>query len=217
MTITALVLFVTVTGHWIVDVVTAFEAFVRPGASDFCTNSENLTPAERVYLHLADPKNIVGSGFYIASTVIGDSFMIYRLYIVWSRNKMIIIPPILLCLALAGSGAMVTFLFSQANQLAIFKAAGSWITVCFTLTFMHVDNLSIMLPPLIALRICQSNRALAATGAETTAVGLGKVVEIIIESAALYSCCVLLALATYASHSNVQFVFVAVTNAVIVR
>ncbi|TFK32169.1 hypothetical protein BDQ12DRAFT_728920 [Crucibulum laeve] len=208
MSITAIFLFVMISGHWIVDFLTAFEAFIRPRVPGFCVDPAALTPAEKVYLNLADSKAVLGSAFYVASTLTGDAFMIYRLYIVWARNKFIIIPPIILCIALAVTGSMVTYLFSQAKQ-PIFAAAGNWITSCFVLTFLC----NLYSTSLIAIRIFMSNRQLARV--HSHGIGLTKIFEILVESAALYSCCVILSLSTYLAHSNVQFVTVAMTNPII--
>lgn len=144
MPITAAVLFMTITTvrlpwfpfppnhivyrwlqHWILDLWLAFEAFIQPVSPGYCVTPTSLNPAERVYLNLPDPKNILTSAFYVLTTLVGDGFMvrplsvrislmllnslqqIYRLYIVWGRNRFIIIPPIILCIALAGSWCLL--------------------------------------------------------------------------------------------------------------
>ncbi|KAF8153320.1 hypothetical protein B0H34DRAFT_677467 [Crassisporium funariophilum] len=58
MSITALVLFLTISG----DIA-------------YCVKAFGLTPAETVYLTLSDPKAVLGSALYLTSTLIGDGFM----------------------------------------------------------------------------------------------------------------------------------------------
>ncbi|KAG6908375.1 hypothetical protein DXG01_004873 [Tephrocybe rancida] len=122
MPITATILFLTITAHWILDLLLVFEAFILPPDKDYCVTSGSLNPAERVYLNLPDAKNVLTSAFYVLTTLVGDGFMIYRLYIVWSRNLYIIILPVLMLGALAVTGGMVTYLFSQATT-PLFQAA----------------------------------------------------------------------------------------------
>ncbi|CAA7263366.1 unnamed protein product [Cyclocybe aegerita] len=208
MTFTGLALFITITGHWLMDFLTAFQAFILPQDVEYTVQAFSLNPAETVYLTLADPKTVAGSAFYVSTTLLGDMFMIYRLYIVWSRNKYIIIPPIILCTALAVTGSMVTYLFSQSTE-PIFATAGAWITSCFVLTFICNFYSTF----LIAFKIFMTNRKLGR--GKTDNLGMSKIMEILVESAALYSCCVILSLATYVAESNTQYAMVAVTNPII--
>ncbi|KAF9531197.1 hypothetical protein CPB83DRAFT_761934 [Crepidotus variabilis] len=205
MTICAIVLLVTITARWIVDVALTFSAFILPEEA-YCVQTGTPNPAEITFLTLSDPKFVAGSAMYVSSTVLGDGFMIYRLWIVWGKNKLIVIPPILLLLALATTGAVCTYLFDKANT-TIFAAAGSWITCSFVLTFLC----NLYSTVLIALKIFLSGRKLRKTQTEI-GLGLSKVTEILVESAALYSCCVIISLVTYLMGSNIQFVMVAMVR-----
>ncbi|KAF9462242.1 hypothetical protein BDZ94DRAFT_1166272 [Collybia nuda] len=205
MPITAGVLFITITAHWIIDILLAFEGFIQPSDLGYCVTPPGLNPAERVYLNLPDPKHVLTSALYVATTLVGDGFMIYRLFIVWGRNRFIIIPPTVLCIALAVTGGMVTYLFSQAKT-PLFQAAGAWITSCFVLTFLC----NLFSTSLIAFKIFNSNKLMGR--AQIDSAGMTKIMEILVESAVLYSVCVILALGTYVSNSNVQFVIVAIVS-----
>jgi len=209
MPLTAIILFITITTHWILDILLAFEAFIRPVNEGYCVVAGGLNPAEMVYLNLPDVKNVLTSAFYVITTLVGDGFMIYRLYIMWSRNIIIAIPPVIMCLALAVTGGMVTYLFSQATT-PLFQAAGAWITACFVLTF--VCNL--YSTGLIAFRLFRSNRQFNRVSMEIGS-GVSKVMEILVESAVLYGICITLALGTYVGNSNVQFAVVSINNPVI--
>ena len=151
MSVTAVVLFITITGvrldsfsrmateltcqcfqffiqHWLIEITRAFDAFIQPQTASFCVNPGTLNPAVITYLNLANPKTVANSALYVTTTIVGDGFMVcsylplastvnalliitefwsvgekvYRLYIVWSRNRWIIIPPVIFCAALAG-------------------------------------------------------------------------------------------------------------------
>ncbi|KAF8064872.1 hypothetical protein FPV67DRAFT_1671177 [Lyophyllum atratum] len=209
MPITAAVLFVTITVHWVLDLMLAFEAFIRPTDPGYCVTPTGLNPAEKVYLNLPDVKNVLTSGFYVLTTLVGDGFMIYRLYIVWSRNYFIIIPPVIMCVALSITGGMVTYLFSQATT-PLFQAAGAWITSCFVLTFLC----NLYSTGLIAFRIFRSNKQFGRASVDLGS-GVNKIIEILVESAVLYGICITLALGTYVGNSNVQFAVVAINGPVI--
>ncbi|GLB39546.1 hypothetical protein LshimejAT787_0700560 [Lyophyllum shimeji] len=209
MPITAVVLFVTITAHWILDLMLTFEAFIQPTDPGYCVTPAGLNPAEKVYLNLPDIKNVLTSVFYVLTTLVGDGFMIYRLYIVWSRNYFIIIPPVIMCISLAITGGVVTYLFSQATT-PLFQAAGAWITSSFVLTF--VCNL--YSTGLIAFKIFRSNRHFGRASNDYGS-GVNKVMEILVESAVLYGLCITLALGTYVGDSNIQFTIVAVNGPVI--
>ncbi|KAF8879828.1 hypothetical protein BD779DRAFT_1446664 [Infundibulicybe gibba] len=203
MSITAGILFATITGRWFINITLAFDAFIQPTSPGYCVTPTSLNPAERVYLNLPHPKNVMTSALYVTMTIVGDAFMVYRLYIVWARNKAIIVFPSLLCIALAATGGMVTYLFSQAKT-PIFDTAGAWITASFILTFLC----NLYSTSLIALRIHWSNRSLGRAPTD----GMMKITEILVESAVLYSVCVVLSLGTYVGGSNAQFVFVAAVS-----
>lgn len=101
MLLTALVLSLTITGNWLTELKEAYDAFILP-SNPSSLNHSGLSHAEIAYLTLENPWNVANSALYVVSTLLGDGFMIYRLYIVWARNKYIIIPPALMSMSLAG-------------------------------------------------------------------------------------------------------------------
>ncbi|KAJ7722705.1 hypothetical protein B0H16DRAFT_1599973 [Mycena metata] len=96
--VSGLFLFVAVTGNFVLTVVRAFLGFIvvengTVAAAFFDDNSQITTTIQNVCAALA--------------ILISDSVIIYRLWIVWSRNKYIIILPILTLF-----GLMVTLVLS---------------------------------------------------------------------------------------------------------
>ncbi|PPQ87419.1 hypothetical protein CVT25_008115 [Psilocybe cyanescens] len=79
--------------EYIVLTLSSFKALIN------CVTTD--TPIDdRGYLSLSKNWSFAYNAFYIAVPVIADSFLIYRLFIVWSRNWWIIIPPICFCASL---------------------------------------------------------------------------------------------------------------------
>ncbi|ESK88800.1 hypothetical protein Moror_17134 [Moniliophthora roreri MCA 2997] len=80
----AIALFVSITGHWICTVLRLFGAvvFSEKGPSAY-------------YEDLSENLYAIKTGFIEASLIIGDSMLIYRLWMVWSRNYYVIVIPIL--------------------------------------------------------------------------------------------------------------------------
>jgi len=196
---TAMFLFLTITSHWLLDCARAFQAFIL-AQDHFKCDPMFPNAATIIYSHISDPKSVTNSALYVLTTLVGDAFMIYRLFIVWERNWWIIIPPTSFMVALAITGSAVTYNFW--HSIPIFAARG-WITGSFVLTLLA--NLSST--SLIAYRIWLSGRSL-----EQSSYSTAKIVEIIVQSAAIYSCCLIVSLASYLSHSNIQFVGVSINS-----
>ncbi|KAF9522529.1 hypothetical protein CPB83DRAFT_97259 [Crepidotus variabilis] len=211
MTFCALALLGTITARWITDISRIFGAFILPEKS-YSVQAGEPNPAEIAFLKLSDPNFVAASAMYTSSTVLGDGFMIYRLWLVWGKNKLIIIPPILLLWGIAITGAVVAYRFEK-YDIAILVSNGPWIISSYLSTFLC----NLYSTALIALKISLSGRELRKAHT-IPALDLAKVAEILVESAALYSCCLIISLATYLSGSgvNVHFIVVSMTNPIIV-
>ena len=72
---TAMFLFLTITGHWVLDCARAFQAFVL--AQDHY-NCDPAFPnaATIVYSDISDPKSVANSALYVVTTLVGDAFMV---------------------------------------------------------------------------------------------------------------------------------------------
>ncbi|KAJ6461695.1 hypothetical protein C8R45DRAFT_841932 [Mycena sanguinolenta] len=193
----ALMLLVTITGHWILTVDRGFLAFIYL--------ADTLGP-EGFYGDLSQTTEVVKTGFLVTTLAIGDALIIHRLWTVWSHNNYIILLPIALLTGVAASGVGITYQFTQykPGQNVFLSEAGRWITsdTAFTLcTNVYSTGKSIQDCPFIAWPIWSRERAVKQYGGPS----LKSVLIIIVESAALYTVWTTFFLASYLSRSNLQF------------
>lgn len=74
LSVTAIFLFLSIVGHWLLSCARAFDAFIF--AQDHATPSSPFPPAIVVYLNLAEPKSVASSALYVLTTLVGDAFMV---------------------------------------------------------------------------------------------------------------------------------------------
>ncbi|KAI0351210.1 hypothetical protein OH77DRAFT_1524276 [Trametes cingulata] len=176
--IAATLMFSLATTHLALDVYIAIKSFL---ATD-----NGLTSSMNVYETLNDwPTNDVGAAkfaFYVAQTLIGDGFMIYRAYVVWDRMWQIIAIPGFL---LAGE-VVLGFVTASLGRLHVSTARAK---ICVDVWCILSVVLNILCSGLIMKRIIwPANRVRATTsgGAEYKSVRR-RVLESVIQSAAIYS------------------------------
>ncbi|KAF8964740.1 hypothetical protein BDZ97DRAFT_1918704 [Flammula alnicola] len=203
--VVAWILFCTVTVHCVIELTEAFNAFIRPRDVGYVVQPHGLTPAEIFYMQLYRPMNVIYSSFYVATAVIADGFLIYRLYMVWGRNKLIIIAPLLVCIALLVCGSIVIYYYKNYKQ-SVFGISRQWILASFAMTFIG----NVYSTALIAYRIASAQHHPRARHAPKTK--LERVVEILVQSCALYCFLVCLSLIFMSIQSNLAYCTVAVSN-----
>ncbi|KAF8161948.1 hypothetical protein K438DRAFT_1686197 [Mycena galopus ATCC 62051] len=194
MFIGAIALTMTITAHWILTVDRAFLAFIY---------FENGTFPIGLYGDLSQITEVVKTGFLMATLTIGDALIIHRLWIVWGRNKYVIIFPLCTLMGLTVCGVGITYQFTQykPGQNVFLSEAGRWITsdAVFTL------STNVYGTAFIAWRLWSQGRAIQPYGSSQN---LKSVLAIVIESAALYTAWSLFFFASYQSESNLQFIAV---------
>ncbi|KAH9838473.1 uncharacterized protein C8Q71DRAFT_532149 [Rhodofomes roseus] len=180
----------TVTGHWILTVVRLFDAFVnyKGGAEPIIA-----------FADLSMMTEVIKTAFLVVTVLISDAMIIYRLYIVWSYNKFIIIFPVMTWCGLIACGTGVCWQFAVYTLGDdVFKtSAGRWITSDCVFTF----TTNIYCSLLIAYRVWRTRITTQAYGGANIMGALA----IIIESAALQSSWNLIFFVTYQAKSNIQF------------
>ncbi|KAJ7309276.1 hypothetical protein DFH08DRAFT_899426 [Mycena albidolilacea] len=196
MFIGAIGLFLSITAHWILTIDRSFLAFIY---------FENGTFPLGFYGDLSQLTETVRTGFLMAAPAVGDALIIHRLWIVWGRNKYVIIFPLFTLAGLTACGAGITYQFTQykPGQDVFSSKAGRWITSNAVFTF----STNLYSTALIAWRLWSQTRAIEACRG-TRSRSLRSVLAIIIESAALYTAWGIFFFAAYQSRSNLQFIVV---------
>ncbi|KAJ7768893.1 hypothetical protein B0H16DRAFT_1716093 [Mycena metata] len=203
----AFLLFVVITVHWIATVYRAFIGFV-------CTPT--TFEAELYFNNLATPAAVIQYVFLLLSSVIGDSMIvsvhkldhdacaglkigskIYRLWVVWTHNKLVLVVPILTLTAFTVVSSVTTSVVSHTRS--VFDDPLLKYTPILTL----VTNVYCTL--FIGWKIWTitgiTKLSLPSGGAK-----LRHLLVIIVESAALYALWAALFLVAFEMQSNLQMV-----------
>ncbi|KAJ6514602.1 hypothetical protein DFH09DRAFT_998839, partial [Mycena vulgaris] len=77
-------LFRVITAHWIVVIYQAFFAFIHLASA---------TAEDAFYADLSQQSEIIKVILFSSSILIGDSLIIYRLWIIWGLNRYVVIFP----------------------------------------------------------------------------------------------------------------------------
>ncbi|PCH35876.1 hypothetical protein WOLCODRAFT_140118 [Wolfiporia cocos MD-104 SS10] len=186
----AVALLTTISAHWFLTCTRLFQAFVH---------FDNGTDPLLFYADLRQLTEVVKTGFLMASLVIGDAMVIYRLWTIWNHNLYVIIFPACTLVGLTVCGVGITYQFTQytIGEDVFISAAGRWITSDCVFTLCTNVYSSVM----IAWRVWNSHRSVKSYGGGN----LMKVLATFVESAALYTSWTIFFFASYQSHSNLQF------------
>ncbi|KAE9411407.1 hypothetical protein BT96DRAFT_961316 [Gymnopus androsaceus JB14] len=148
---------------------------------------------------LSNFTQIFGSTIYVAQTLVGDSVVLVRCYIVWQKQLSIIAFPILLLFGSTVSGVGILYSFAHIGDAEIFATQlQDWIVSFFSLTL----STNIICTALVAYRIWYINRAVM----NFTQNNWNPVVLLVIESGAIYSATLLSLLILYKTESWFQYV-----------
>ncbi|KAI0631824.1 hypothetical protein C8Q77DRAFT_1074777 [Trametes polyzona] len=185
-------LLMTVTAHWLITVRRLFEAFLY--------NDDGRNPSA-YYLLVEAPTQVAATAFVVASVIVGDCILTYRIWVVWERRWSLIVFPVLCTLGYTAMGNSVIQLYATyvPGESPFVNTAQRRIitTAAFTLATNVYGTVS------ISYRIWTSNRALKH---EHSAPGMGltEALVIFIESAALYTAWTLFFLLSYSANSLLE-------------
>ncbi|KDR67638.1 hypothetical protein GALMADRAFT_146924 [Galerina marginata CBS 339.88] len=199
---TSLSLLVVITGHLVCSTIEVSTAFVLPRDVSYCLQPGDTTPAEKYFLAVHNPFNISSAAFFIATLLIGEWFLIYRLYFVWERNIYVTIPSGLLSLGVLACGISVTYLFSQ--DAPVFKD-NRLITPTWSLTLAsNLYSTAMISFKLIFFGPCNH------------VIGIRKtVLEVLVQSAAILSLLGVFLMAFILSKSNMVYITTSLTAPVV--
>lgn len=134
---------------------------------------------------------------YEAQTVLGDGFMIYRLYVVWRKDKRILIPGVIWML---GSTSLAIYGVVSLCQLTSIASIFAMRIKNIGLSFYSITlGVNLICTAMIAYRIWKMERQMS-EGAYRSR-NLSAVLVSIIESGAIYSAWLIILIATFATNS----------------
>ncbi|KAI0372527.1 hypothetical protein BV20DRAFT_939651 [Pilatotrama ljubarskyi] len=102
--IATMCLLMTVTSHWLITVRRAFDAFLY---------YEGGQAPMKYYLIVEAPTQVVGSAFVVATVIVGDIILTYRIWTVWDRRWTMIVFPALCTVAYTALGTSMVQLFAS--------------------------------------------------------------------------------------------------------
>ncbi|OJT11082.1 hypothetical protein TRAPUB_12366 [Trametes pubescens] len=165
--------------YLVLDVVVNIHAFEGDGG--------DLAAAEHMFI-VSNPKSLWGPklGTLVTQMILADAYLIYRVYVVHSQSIVIVAVPAVFLLGEAAFG--FTTVHYQIHPTGVATALPSVMSILFFASSLVTNVLS---TGLIAGRIIRSNRRVR----EFRMSGVGRdasqgsgVVDIIVQSAAVYSC-----------------------------
>ncbi|KAF9228998.1 hypothetical protein BS17DRAFT_772871 [Gyrodon lividus] len=194
----SIAMFVLSTVHVAADIQRLLEGFI-------------YNPDPNAYLSQVNtPLYSLKSTAYAAQTLVGDGFVLYRLYLVWNGDKRVVLPIAICFVASIGVGIGALQGFARASPTApiFITELHDWVVSFFSLTLF--TNLSCT--SLIASRILWVNRRtnIAVSGRNVVTAAV-----VIIESGAIYSCCLIILLSLYLSNSFAQYIMLDAVTQVI--
>ncbi|KAJ7084602.1 hypothetical protein B0H15DRAFT_386737 [Mycena belliarum] len=186
----ALLLFIFITAHWILNIVRLFLAVDADG-----------TEAGSFYADLSHITETLKHGSLVATSICGYVFLIHHLWVVWAFRTQVIVLPVVTLLAALVFGVGLTYqLTIYGPDDSIFKAAYlRWTTgVCFFGTIIDI-----YVTGFIWYRLWTTGRDLRRLGVTSFS---NKVIRIFIDSAALIGLWGSFHVITYQCGSNLQFI-----------
>ncbi|KAF9477272.1 hypothetical protein BDN70DRAFT_862090 [Pholiota conissans] len=185
-------MFILGTTHVGVDLRRTMDAFLQ--------SSDPLTFLGRVN----EPIYVAKSTAYAIQTLVGDAFILYRVYLVWNGDRKVVFP-ILICFIASigvGIGALQAFARASPDAPVFISDLQNWIVSFFALTL--TTNFTSTSESLIAFRIWWVHRRTRGIlGSRRTIL---PAMVVIIESGAIYSACLVILLSLYLSGSFAQYI-----------
>ncbi|KAI0954043.1 hypothetical protein AcV7_007390 [Taiwanofungus camphoratus] len=126
--VAAIAISITITGHWIVTVVRLFDAFV---------NFDGGARPAAFYGEQSQPTQVVKTVSISITFLIADVMLIYRLWIVWGYNYLVIIFPACTVLGLvaAAVGTAHSFATCPPDTTIFTSSFKAWLTTEYVFTF----------------------------------------------------------------------------------
>ncbi|KAK0432119.1 hypothetical protein ARMSODRAFT_1083112 [Armillaria solidipes] len=200
--VTACLLWILTTLHWIINVCRATIAFVE--------RQGEVNGALAYYADLTVDLYAAKTAVYVALTLVGDSFVTYRCWIIWSQKIVVVILPMFLVTGTAVTGFVATHKFTLVNPGSeiFLPNLVPWVTSFIVLSLVT----NVVCTFLIAFRLIQSHRSVAPYSQSKRLIST---LIIIVESAAIYSSALTALVTLYVLGSNGQYVALDMTAPII--
>ncbi|KAF9449210.1 hypothetical protein P691DRAFT_799526 [Macrolepiota fuliginosa MF-IS2] len=148
--------------------------------------------------------NVVSMGCYVGQTFIGDSILLYRCWIIWSRKWWIVLAPAIFWLA--GTTCGILTIYTEAtlrNSDGLLNASKLIPFITSMLSLTLVTNL--LTTSLMVYRIQTIRKRLKHKSNSTTYTPLTNVMRLLIESGLLYTSSIVILFILYMSSNNGQY------------
>ncbi|KLO12060.1 hypothetical protein SCHPADRAFT_441469 [Schizopora paradoxa] len=148
---------------------------------------------------VSDPLYVLKSAFYVMQTLLGDGFVIYRLYIIWGCNKWMVVFPLTCLLGSCVIGIHIVVQMATLSPTTPVFELKNWISSFFSLTLFT----NFICTALIAFKIWWIGRS---AGQWLKNERASSALIMVVESGAIYSASLITLLATYLSGSWSQYI-----------
>ncbi|KAJ7159983.1 hypothetical protein C8R43DRAFT_349000 [Mycena crocata] len=200
--LTSLILFFLITMRMVLDNKGVVEAF---------TNDPVTPYAADIYLESFGNGAMFRTGTYIALTIVADIFIVFRVYAVWGGSLIVAAVPSLLAIADIVTGAL---LIQAIRELAAGSSPdGKNVSTHAVVFYAFTLSLNVLCTLLISLRIYLTKRR--SEGVIVSSLDLGTTMAIVIESAAIYSACLVAMIVPTALGNNIQYCLLSVMPGIV--
>ncbi|KAJ3852660.1 hypothetical protein EV368DRAFT_82320 [Lentinula lateritia] len=170
-----------------------------------------LTPdAAEIYLGSFGNGAMFRTGTYVALTIVADIFIVFRVYAVWGSSIYAATLPALLAIADIITGALT---IQTIHQLTAGESPdGSTLATHLLIFYGFTLSVNVLSTFMIASRIYLAQRQ---TRLIKSSMNLNMAIEVVVESAALYSSSLVAMIAPTATGSNVQYCMLSVMSPIV--
>ncbi|KAJ7838724.1 hypothetical protein B0H14DRAFT_2361492, partial [Mycena olivaceomarginata] len=151
---------------------------------------------------LSEFTQIFGSAIYVAQTLVGDSVVLYRCYLVWGRQWQVVAFPFILLLGstTAGVGILYSFAVVVPEAEIFVTQLQHWILSFFSVT-LATNIICYRWVGLVAFRLWDINRQVRDFGLNHLEAVINPIILLVIESGAIYSATLMTLLILYKTES----------------
>ncbi|KZV92307.1 hypothetical protein EXIGLDRAFT_675324, partial [Exidia glandulosa HHB12029] len=150
-------------------------------------------PNAYVASSFSDPINVACSAGYVVGTFLADGFVLWRCFVIWNRNYVVLVFPTLMYLGSVAMGSISLFQASQPGD-----SLQSHLTANFLIPFFSLSiSINIVVTLLISGYLLWHRRSIQSAIGREHGKQYVSIVAMLVESAALYSAFSLIFIVAY--------------------